>query len=109
MNCQSTSEQPFEELFIQINRNMKSIDRGFRDRQGADIINKYECRGLAYFDSQTCKFPANIIVIVFIELETIFSLLLIDVMASTQPENHDALCVTPCYWLFIRHCVPLRH
>ena len=68
MNCQSTSEQLFEELFIQINRDEKSIDRGFQDCQGPDMINDYECRGSAYFDSQTCKFVANIIVLVFIEL-----------------------------------------
>ena len=42
MNCQSTSEQPFEELFIQINRDVKSIERGFRDSEGPDIINSYE-------------------------------------------------------------------
>ena len=49
MNCESTSEQPFEELFIQINRDVKFIDRGFQDWQGPEIINDYECRGSAYF------------------------------------------------------------
>ena len=68
MNCESTSEQPFEELFIQINRDVKFIDRGFQDWQVPVIINDYECRGSVSFDSQTCKFFANIIVIVFIEL-----------------------------------------
>ena len=68
MNCESTSEQPFKELFIQINRDVKFIDRGFQDWQGPEIINDYECRGSAYFDTQTYKFVANIIVLVFIEL-----------------------------------------
>ena len=68
MNCESTSEQPFEELFIQINRDVKFIDRGFQYWQGPEIINDYECRGSAYFHSQTCEFVANIIVFVFIEL-----------------------------------------
>ena len=68
MNCQSTSEQPFKELFIQINRDVKSIERGFRDWEGPDIINDYECRGSAYFHSHTCKCSANIIVIIFIEI-----------------------------------------
>ena len=45
MNCESTSEQPFEELFIQINHDVKFIDRGFQDWQGPEIINDYECRG----------------------------------------------------------------
>ena len=66
MNCQSTSEHPFEELFIQINWDVKFIDRGFRDWQGPEMINDYECRGSASFNSQTYKFVANIIVIVFI-------------------------------------------
>ena len=68
MNCQSTSEQPFEELFIQINRDVKSIKRGFRDWEGPDMINDYKCRGSAYFDSHTCKFLANKIVFVFTEI-----------------------------------------
>ena len=68
MNCQSTSEQPFEELFIQINRDVKSIERGLQDWEGPDIINDYECRGSAYFYSHTCECSANIIVIIFIEI-----------------------------------------
>ena len=66
MNCQSTSEQPLEEMFIQINCDVKSIERGFRDWEGPDIIN--DCRGSAYFHSHTCKCSANIIVIIFIEI-----------------------------------------
>ena len=45
MNCQTTSEQPFKELFIQINQHVKFIDRGFQDWQGPEMINDYECRG----------------------------------------------------------------
>ena len=46
MNCQSTSERAFEELFIQINREVKSVDRGFNDWVGPEMIQDYQCRGL---------------------------------------------------------------
>ena len=46
MNCQTTSDRPFEELFIQINREVKSVQRGYNDWVGPEMINDYQCRGL---------------------------------------------------------------
>ena len=46
MNCQRTSDRPFEELFIQINREVKSMQRGYNDWVGPEMINDYQCRGL---------------------------------------------------------------
>ena len=46
MNCQRTSDRPFEELFIQINREVPSVQRGYNDWVGPEMINDYQCRGL---------------------------------------------------------------
>ena len=46
MNCQRTSDRLFEELFIQINREVKSMQRGYNDWVGPEMINDYQCRGL---------------------------------------------------------------
>ena len=46
MNCQAASERAFEELFIQINREVSSVLRGYNDWVGPEIINDYQCRGL---------------------------------------------------------------
>ena len=46
MNCQRTSDRAFEELFIQINREVKSVQRGYNDWVGPEMINDYQCRGL---------------------------------------------------------------
>ena len=47
MNCQRTSDRPFEELFIQINREVKSVQRGYNDWVSPEMINDYQCTGLA--------------------------------------------------------------
>ena len=46
MNCQRTSDRAFEELFIQINREVKSVQRGYNDWLGPEMIDDYQCRGL---------------------------------------------------------------
>ena len=46
MNCKTTSERAFEELFIQINREVKSVERGYNDWIRPEMINEYQCRGL---------------------------------------------------------------
>ena len=99
MNCQSTSEQPFEELFIQINHDVKSIERGFRDWEGPDMINDYEGRGSAYFHSHTCKFLANIIVSLRLHgntnLEVMLLFLFLGPMLSTQESG--CACIYDCF------------
>ena len=47
MNCQRTSDRAFEELFIQINREVKSVQRGYNDWVAPEMINDYQCRGCA--------------------------------------------------------------
>ena len=49
MNCQTTSDRAFEELFIQINREVKSVERGYNDWVGPEMINEYQCRGLVIY------------------------------------------------------------
>ena len=49
MNCQTTSDRAFEELFIQINREVKSVERGYNDWVGPEMINDYQCRGLVIY------------------------------------------------------------
>ena len=50
MNYQRTRTRtlrPFEEFFIQINREVKSVQRGYNDWVAPEMINDYQCRGLA--------------------------------------------------------------
>ena len=43
--CQTISDTNFEEIFIQIPREINSIEKGLRDWSGAELIANYHCCG----------------------------------------------------------------